>query len=71
MTDLRHGWFKAEEPKETCPAADELWLFTRSELAAERRDSVRDHLIRCVWCSEKTARMADGEPVAGRPVTPN
>lgn len=59
MTQNKQGWFKASEPAAPCPAMDELWGFSLGELAAERRDSVREHLTGCVWCTEKVARFAE------------
>lgn len=55
----RSGWFKSSGTAGDCLAADELWLFGRGELTADRRDAVRDHLTVCVWCSEKVARLTD------------
>jgi hypothetical protein len=66
MTEEKRSWFKASEPSGPCPSADELWSFGRGDLAAGRRDALKEHLSECVWCSEKIARIIEppGEPDA-------
>lgn len=58
----RHGWFRASEPDGPCPAPDELWSFSRGELASVKRDEIRTHLTGCVWCGEKLARLGETAP---------
>ena len=64
MTERKQGWFKASGDAGVCPAADELWSLHQGDLTAERRDTLREHLIACVWCGEKAARFADTETAA-------
>lgn len=65
------GWFKSQEPQGACPAADELFFFVQGGMAAERRDAVRGHLAGCVWCSEKIARLSEGDAASASETVPD
>ncbi len=67
----QQGWFKSQEPQTSCPSADELFFFVRGSMAADRRDTVREHMAGCVWCSEKIARLAEGDAAAGSEPVPD
>lgn len=59
MTEPKQGWFKSAQPQGACPDADVLWGFSNGELASDRRDAIKSHLIECVWCCEKIARFGE------------
>jgi hypothetical protein len=59
MTESKQGWFKAAQSQNPCPEADVLWGFSNGELASDRRDAIKSHLIECAWCCEKIARFGE------------